>query len=94
MEEINHIQDPSSVNTGHAITAISYSPDGKFVAGVKGNRIIIWERNSGKMFRSFISHNNLICIAYNPDGSEIVVGDANGSSTIYSKGGKLLKRLN
>ncbi len=83
-----------SLNSGESIKAISYSPDGKFIAGVQGNKIIIWERSSGKRFRSFISQNKLACIAYNPNGSEIVVGDVNCHSTVYSKGGKMLRNLN
>ena len=57
-ENLEEVKKESS----NPITDLSYSPDGRFIAGVGGRRITIWERLSGKRIKTFLSKDNLISV--------------------------------
>lgn len=83
----------SAVN--NPVSTLSYSPDGKYLIGVLGNRISMWDARSGKKLRTFLAHSNakMVSIAYDPVDRQIAIGDSNGNINIFNEMGKWIKVL-
>jgi WD40 repeat protein len=73
--------------TGHKdeVTAISWSPDGKFIAtGARDNTTIIWDAATGKSLRILTEHDRSIsALAWNPNGSRLAAGACDNRFKIY-----------
>jgi WD40 repeat protein/serine/threonine protein kinase len=65
--------------------AVSFSPDGRFVAAGGGDKSIwVWELAAPKSFRRLAAHDEKVTrVAFTPDGKQIVSGDADGAILVW-----------
>lgn len=82
-------------NGNNTVTALSFSNDGKYLLGVFGNRITMWDAHSGKKLRTFLStsKSSLVSIAFSPISRTIAVGDSSGNITLYNEMGKCIREF-
>ncbi len=85
--EINRLQEHVE-----KVNAISFSPDGNFIASVgdDGN-LILWHPN-GKLITTIpnLSKERLTAVSFSPDSKLIAVGSADTNLKLYSINGKLI----
>jgi WD40 repeat protein len=95
MDELDKNKTTSTPVKLGSVTALSYSNDGKYLFGVFGNRISIWDAHSGKKLRTFLATSKaaLVSVAFSPINRTIAIGDSEGSITIYNETGKWVKEL-
>lgn len=53
---------------------IAFAPDGRAVAGVAGNSLVVWNAAIGQVVRRVTLGTQLHCLAFAPDGKSVVVG--------------------
>jgi WD40 repeat protein len=87
------------VQAGHyaAVTAVCYSPDGKFVAtGSADKTIILWRSTDGKEIRSFRgSASGIMYLAFNNEGTVILSLGDDGTCIVWDLAtGKQIKKIN
>jgi WD40 repeat protein len=83
------------------LAALSWSPDGKFLAGCgmsempANNVLIIWDADTGRQVRTMRGHRGyLYHVAYRPDGKVLATAGADRSVRLWDTGtGKELLRL-
>lgn len=95
-EEVDNIGSNNITAVHNPVTAMCYSPDGKVLIAILGNRISIWDANSGKKLRTFLASSHqksFVSIAYNPEKKQIAIGDSSGGISIYNEMGKWVKEL-
>jgi WD40 repeat protein len=67
---------------------VAFSPDGKYLASIGGNRtVLLWDVSSGKSVRRFPVQDQgvLMCLAFSRDGKSLIVGgyDADKSGYLF-----------
>src|SRR5664280_876247 len=87
------------VQAGHyaAVTAVCYSPDGKFIAtGSADKTIILWRSSDGKEIRSFRgSSSGIGHLEFNRDGTGILSLGDDGTCIAWDvMTGKQIKKIN
>lgn len=72
-ETIRELKSTGLINLYDMISSISFSPDGKYLAGGNfNNNIDIWEVSTGKVIKTLKGHESKIqIISYSPDGKSI-----------------------
>jgi WD40 repeat protein len=61
------------------ISQVSWSPDGKILAGVKGNKALLWDKQ-GQLITTLIGHKGAISsLAWSPNSQFIATGSAGAS---------------
>ncbi|WP_013325788.1 eIF2A-related protein [Gloeothece verrucosa] len=73
------------------IKDISFSPDGKLIASASGDGFKLWKPD-GTLVKS-IKNADLTSISFSPDGSGIVIGDAQGYVKLWSRDGEWLRTI-
>lgn len=65
--------------------AVSFSPDGRFVAAGGGDKKIwVWELAAPQSFRRLVGHEDKVTrVAFTPDGEYLVSGDADGAILVW-----------
>ncbi|MFN8211740.1 MAG: caspase family protein [Bacteroidales bacterium] len=86
------------VQTGHyaPVTAVAYSPDGKFIAtGSEDKTVKLWRRTDGKEIRTFQGNISAISsVEINRQGSLILSVTNNGTLTVWDLNtGKLVRQF-
>ena len=57
------------------VVGAAYSPDGKLIATISGNKAYIWNARSGERLLTLAGHKNLIyAVAFSPDGTRLATG--------------------
>ena len=70
--------------TPFPVSQLSFSPDGKRIAGVDADRkITVWDAQSGKETASFRSPGGVNCLAFTANGSRLAGGGLAGSVEIW-----------
>jgi WD40 repeat protein len=87
------------VQAGHyaSVTAVCYSPDGKFIAtGSADKTIILWRSSDGKEIRSFRgSASGIRKLAFNNEGTSILSLGDDGTCIVWDLAtGKPIKKIN
>jgi WD40 repeat protein len=68
----------------HAITSVTYSPDGKYLAsGNPFEPIQLWDTATGKMVRSFALAQVGMCLKFSPDSKTLASGCMDGSVHLW-----------
>lgn len=61
---------------GSRISVEAFSPDGRYVLGTKGERISLWDPQSGQIEHEFLHPNGRwLSAAISPDGRYVIAGD-------------------
>ena len=70
------------------ITAVTFSPDGRYVlGGAWDGSLILWNRDTGDIVRRFEGHTaGVLDAAFSPDGSRIVSGSEDKSLILWDTG--------
>jgi WD40 repeat protein len=64
--------------------AADFSPDGRLLAGLEWNQVVIWDVHSGrKIATSSASSGFLRCMAFSPDGNALAIGFGDGTLVHY-----------
>jgi WD40 repeat protein/DNA-binding SARP family transcriptional activator len=82
---------------GDTMRAITYSPDGKYLAaGGNTGTLYLWDVASGKEVRRFVGHNSNVerALAFSPDGRYLVSGGFDQTVRVWDiASGQELRRL-
>jgi len=83
---------------GHdkAVSAITFSPDGKFVAsGSYDNTLKLWNAENGQLVRTFEGHGKgVLSVAFSPDGKSIASGSDDNTLKLWNaETGQLLRTV-
>ena len=77
--------------------AVAWSPDGKSLAAISGEDVVVWEAATGKRLRTLKyaeTDRSVLSICWNPDGSRIAVGcDEEFVEIREVSTGKIVKKL-
>jgi len=71
------------------VNSVSFSPDGKIIAGVSTTGIELWDATIGKHLRKLQEDKRAVPmissnICFSPDGKKIVIGNMNGTVRLWS----------
>ncbi|MDE0638627.1 MAG: hypothetical protein OXI43_22535 [Candidatus Poribacteria bacterium] len=82
-------------NGRDGINSISFSPDGKTVAGTSSDVIYLWNTETGTLRQKFSTHSGKVTsVAYSPDGSMLAsAGDDNVIRVWNAEAGQRLQTL-
>jgi WD40 repeat protein len=73
--------------------AMSFSPDGRRLAGVTGNTVTLWDTSTGHALATLRAGNGRFgTVAFSPDGRRIVAANGNGSAYIFDARNGVLVR--
>lgn len=76
--EIRSMKKYNRIESVDHVSAISFSPDGKFIAAASNEIIIIWSTETRKEYLRLVGHKHCVnSVAFSPDGKRIV------SSALY-----------
>jgi WD40 repeat protein len=84
------------VQLGHEVTAVAFSPNGKFIAtGGGDNQARLWVASSGIELRSFQGHSaKITSIAFSPNGRFLLTGSEDQTARLWDLAtGIQLRRL-
>jgi eukaryotic-like serine/threonine-protein kinase len=63
---------------------ITYSPDGKWIASLRGNDIVMWEANTGNQLRTLHGHTgSVLSLSFSADGKRLVTGSKDETVRIW-----------
>lgn len=102
MTFISHGLFPQSVETivqtGHyaAVTAVCYSPDGRFIAtGSDDKTVKLWRRTDGREIRTFQGNiSGISSVEINRQGTDILSVSNNGTLTVWEiSSGKIVNQI-
>lgn len=80
---------PTGTNLGlmiggtFAVPAISFSPDGSYLAVINGDTLRIRQVGTESILGSFLSDSPLYCVVYSPDGNILAAGDLNNRILLW-----------
>jgi WD40 repeat protein len=62
----------ATVGKAGTVRSVSFSPDGKWAVAGTGDRVLVWEAETGKKRRVFKGHTvGVDCVAFSPDGKRL-----------------------
>ena len=67
IERLNH-SEPSEAKHTDNVNALTFSPDGKYLAMGDNDGLKIWESNSSQMIKEFVLDGTVDAIAFSPNG--------------------------
>jgi WD40 repeat protein len=66
------------------VEALSFSPDGRWLAAGTGERVTVWEVSSGKVFRTPQAHRgHVTVVSFSPDGHRLAAGGWDGRVVVW-----------
>jgi WD40 repeat protein len=84
--QVQPTQEHSMVLTGYGYTLVTYSPDGRFIAGA-GNHVQVWNAADGSSVLSVeptFEGLDAQSVAFSPDGEILAYGLKDGSIELWS----------
>ncbi|MEH2347119.1 MAG: WD40 repeat domain-containing protein [Nostoc sp.] len=97
---LNTVHNVAAPNTlgGHAnaVSAVSFSPDGKMLAsGSDDNTVKLWDTSTGKEIKTLTGHTNSVCgVSFSPDGKMLASGSDDNTVKLWDTStGKEIKTL-
>jgi WD40 repeat protein len=74
----------SGPDATYPIHAFTWSPDGKYLAGVYGNEVLIWTVSGGKILYRYRGHDNDIdTVVWSPRGNMLASSDVSGQIQVW-----------
>ena len=73
----------TTIDLGVSLSAAAFRPDGSALAGSVDKSVRVWDVTSGMPIGTAVLSNQSRVIAFHPDGSRLIAGDAGGSLTLF-----------
>lgn len=70
-----------------SISAVSFSPDGRYLAAASGHRVQILDRKTGRRLHTLTAHNvSVAALSFQPKGNRLAVASADGTISLWDTG--------
>jgi WD40 repeat protein/DNA-binding SARP family transcriptional activator len=74
--------------------AVSWSPDGRYVAATSDASIEVWDAATGRLRHTLLGHGGLVWdVAWSPDSSRLVTGGSDGTARVWEIGAEGVREL-
>jgi WD40 repeat protein len=71
---------------------VSWSPDGRFIAGTSGATARVWDAETGTLQHTLPGHSgSVLGVAWSPDSSRLVTGGSDGTARVWEIGDESLE---
>jgi WD40 repeat protein len=64
------------------VSNLAFSPDGKSLVRVQGNKAKVWDSQTGEL-KAALDKSEIISAAFHPDGKRVATGNREGSISIW-----------
>lgn len=83
------------IKSGRSIWGVAFSPDGKYLASVAWGHLVLWDWRNGTKYKVMEDKDvNHRCVAFSPDGKEVVAGAGDGILRFWNvDSGKMVRTL-
>jgi WD40 repeat protein len=83
-DQKNAPPDQENANYKHSINAVSFSPNGEYLAAAGGDGIVrVWNVTNGEPFNSNKRESFVKSIAFSPDNKHIAIAELNGRACVW-----------